>query len=86
MVNDTPPSADSTVTSAADVRSWKSGAGGVVRTRRDARTATTSGGGELRSTVIVGVLRCDPRCSTGRLSAATETVDSVVSTAKAPLA
>ena len=36
--------------------------------------------------MIVGVLRCDPRCSTGRVRTAIEKSDSEVSTAKACLA
>ena len=85
-LSETRPSTDSTATSELVACSWKSGSGGVVRTRREARTATTSCAGDDRSTVTVGVLRCEPRCSTGLLRTATDTVESEVSTEKASLA
>ena len=50
------------------------GAGASSLTKWLARTAITSGAGADSSTVIVGVLRCDPRCSTGLVSTAIERV------------
>ena len=73
-LSETSSSSDSTATSELVASSWKAGVGGTVRVRREARIDTTSVAGEATSTVIVGVLRCEPRCSTGRVRTAIENV------------
>ena len=76
----------STRASAGDSVNSKRGAGSTALTKWLARTAITSGAGADNSTVIVAVLRCDPRCSTGRVSTAIETLSVSVRTSSASVA
>src|SRR5215217_8191879 len=71
------PSSSTLTSVGLGVRS-KATDGALVGTKWLARTDTTSGAGEESSTVMVGVLRWDPRCSTGRVSTATEPPAAVV--------